>query len=101
VLTDRGYSVLEAGDAHSGLRVLKSASRVDLLVTDIGLPGGMNGRQLAEAAQQGHPSLKVLFITGYANGVAVSNLQDQSMQVITKPFAMESLVSKVQTILAG
>ena len=101
VLTDRGYGVLEAGDGHSGLRILESTSRVDLLVTDIGLPGGMNGRQLAEAAQQGHPSLKVLFITGYANGVAVSNLQDQSMQVITKPFAMEALVTKVQTILAS
>ena len=101
VLTDRGYTVMEAADGHAGLRILEATSRVDLLVTDIGLPGGMNGRQLAEAAQQGHPSLKVLFITGYANGIAVSDLRGQSMQVITKPFGMEALVAKVQTILNG
>ncbi len=99
VLRDHGYTVMEAADGHAGLRILESTSRIDLLVTDIGLPGGMNGRQLAEAAQQGHPSLKVLFITGYANGVAVNDLQDQSMQVVTKPFAMDQLVAKVRTIL--
>jgi CheY-like chemotaxis protein len=66
VLSDTGYSVLEASDGPAGLRVLQSAARIDLLITDVGLPGGMNGRQVADAARTLRPDLRVLFITGYA-----------------------------------
>ena len=66
VLSDLGYTVLEAGDGRSGLKILEAGTLVDLLITDVGLPGGMNGRQLADAARQRRPDLKVLFITGYA-----------------------------------
>ena len=66
VLEELGYRAIEAQDGASGLQVLQSGTRVDLLVTDVGLPGGMNGRQLADAARRERPDLKVLFITGYA-----------------------------------
>ena len=73
VLSDLGYTVLEAGDGRSGLKILEAGTRIDLLITDVGLPGGMNGRQLADAARQRRPDLKVLFITGYAENAAVGN----------------------------
>jgi nitrogen-specific signal transduction histidine kinase len=66
VLAENGYRVLEAADGPSGLRMLQGVSRVDLLITDVGLPGGLNGRQVAEAARSERPGLKVLFITGFA-----------------------------------
>ncbi len=73
VLGELGYAAIEAADGASGLRVLLSDARVDLLVTDVGLPGGMNGRQMADAARINRPDLKVLFITGYAeNGVILN-----------------------------
>ncbi|MDP4027064.1 PAS domain-containing protein, partial [Methylobacterium sp. NEAU 140] len=70
VLEDLGYTAIEAGDSAAGLRVLHSDVRVDLLVTDVGLPGGMNGRQMADAGRARRPALKVLFITGYADTAA-------------------------------
>jgi CheY-like chemotaxis protein len=63
VLAELGYAAIEAGDGASALRVLRSDARVDLLVTDVGLPGGMNGRQFADAAREGRPGLEVLFIS--------------------------------------
>ena len=71
VLSELGYTVLEAVNSQSGLQIVKSGARIDLLVTDVGLPGGMNGRQLADAARERRPGLKVLFLTGYAQSVAV------------------------------
>ena len=65
VLQELGYAALEAADAPSGLKVLQSDTSIDLLVTDVGLPGGMNGRQMADAARVTRPELKVLFIRGY------------------------------------
>jgi CheY-like chemotaxis protein len=65
-LEDIGYIVLEAGDGAAGLNIVNSTARIDLLVSDVGLPGGMNGRQLADAARQRRPGLKVLLITGYS-----------------------------------
>jgi len=101
VLSDRGYTVLEAGDGHSGLHIVESSTRIDLLVTDVGLPGGMNGRQLADAARQKRPDLKVLFITGYAEGAGVGkSLLDHGMQVMTKPFGVEAFVARVDGIMA-
>ena len=100
VLSDLGYTVLEAGDGRSGLNILESLSRIDLLVTDVGLPGGMNGRQVADAARRRWPGLAVLFITGYAEGVlAGKGLLENGMQIITKPFSLEVFATRVQGIL--
>ena len=102
VLSDLGYMVLEAGDGHAGLSILESTARVDLLLTDVGLPGGMNGRQLADASRQRRPDLKVLFMTGYADSVVVGNGSlDQGMQVMTKPFALDALAARVQGLMNG
>jgi signal transduction histidine kinase len=100
VLSDLGYTVLEASDGRSGLKILEAGTLIDLLITDVGLPGGTNGRQLADAARQRRPDLKVLFITGYAESAAVRNgLMEQGIQVMTKPFALEALAAKIQGIL--
>jgi len=100
VLSDLGYTVHEAADGRSGLQILGSGTRIDLLLTDVGLPGGMNGRQLADAARQQRPDLSVLFITGYAESVAASDGQmEAGMQVMTKPFSLDALTAKVQGIV--
>lgn len=100
VLSDLGYTVLEAGNGRSALKVLEAGTLIDLLITDVGLPGGTNGRQLADTARQRQPDLKVLFITGYAESTAVGNgLMEQGMQVMTKPFALEALAAKIQGII--
>jgi len=101
VLSDLGYTVHEAADGRSGLQILGSGTRVDLLLTDVGLPGGMNGRQLADAARQQRPDLSVLFVTGYAESVAASDgRMEPGMQVMTKPFSLGALAAKVQGIVA-
>jgi len=102
VLKELGYAVIEAADGGSGLTVLQSDARIDLLVTDVGLPGGVNGRQLADAARQVRPALKVLFMTGYATNAAVGNGHlELGMHVITKPFAMEMLANRINAIITG
>ncbi len=102
VLEELGYAAIEAGDGASGLRVLQSDARIDLLVTDVGLPGGMNGRQMADAARTARPDLKVLFITGYAENAAVGNGHlEPGMHVMTKPFAMEALASRIKELIAS
>lgn len=100
VLEEAGYAALEADDGPSGLKILVSGIRLDLLITDVGLPGGMNGRQIADAARQVRPSLKVLFVTGYAENAAVGNgLLEPGMEVITKPFVMTELANKITEML--
>ncbi len=100
VLRGLGYGVTEAASGAEGLRVLQSTQRIDLLVSDIGLPGGLNGRQLADAARAHRPQLKVLFITGYAENAALGNgVLAPDMQVLTKPFAMANLASKVRAMI--
>ena len=101
VLSDLGYTVLEAGDGGSALKILEAGTLIDLLITDVGLPGGTNGRQLADTARQRRPDLKVLFITGYAESAAAvrNGLIAEGMQVMTKPFALEALTAKIQGIL--
>jgi CheY-like chemotaxis protein len=100
VLTENHYALLEAGDGLSALRVLESKQRIDLMVTDVGLPGGMNGRQLADAARQLRPELRILFITGYAENAVVGNGHlEPGMAVLAKPFAMSSFANKVREIL--
>jgi PAS domain S-box-containing protein len=100
VLEELGYAAVEAADGASGLAVLRSDARIDLLVSDVGLPGGMNGRQLADAARRFRPGLKVLFITGYAeHAVLQSENLDPGMQVLTKPFALEKLAERIKAII--
>jgi CheY-like chemotaxis protein len=101
VLEELGYSVIEASDATSGLRVLMSDVRIDLLITDVGLPGGLNGRQMADAAREKRPGLKVLFITGYAeNAVIGAGRLQPGMHVLSKPFAVDQLASRIKSIIA-
>ena len=102
VLSDLGYAALEAKDGPSGLKILQSGTRVDLLVTDVGLPGGMNGRQIADAARVLRPGLKVLFITGYAENAVIGNGHlDPGMAVLTKPFNMDDLAGRIRELITG
>jgi PAS domain S-box-containing protein len=99
VLKELGYSTLEAEDGPAALKILQSPQRVDLAISDIGLPG-LNGRQIVEAARATRPSLKVLFMTGYAENAAMAaGFLEPGMSMITKPFAMEALATRVREIL--
>lgn len=99
VLKELGYGFVEAGDADTAVPIIESAQRIDLLISDVGLPG-MNGRQLAEIGRQIRPELKVLFITGYAEHAAVrGGFLDPGMQLITKPFTFDLLTAKVREMI--
>ncbi|WP_041929305.1 hybrid sensor histidine kinase/response regulator [Methylorubrum extorquens] len=100
ILEDLGYAAIEAGDSATGLKVLQSDVRIDLLVTDVGLPGGMNGRQMADAARNHRPDLKVLFITGYAENAILGNgTLPPGMAVLTKPFAMDNMAARIRSMI--
>jgi CheY-like chemotaxis protein len=100
VLDEQGYTVIGAGDGAAGIKVLQSGAKIDLLITDVGLPNGMNGRQVADAARTLRPSLKVLFITGYADNAAVGNGHlEPGMELLTKPFTIDALSLKVADML--
>ncbi|GJD47095.1 Blue-light-activated protein [Methylobacterium cerastii] len=102
ILEDLGYVAIEAGDSATGLKVLQSDVRIDLLVTDVGLPGGMNGRQMADAARNHRPDLKVLFITGYAENAILGNgTLPPGMAVLTKPFAMDNMAARIRSMIEG
>ena len=102
VLEDLGYIAIEAAEGATGLQVLRSDRRIDLLVTDVGLPGAMNGRQLADAGRALRPGLRVLFITGYAENAVLSHGHlEPGMQVLTKPFAMDALTSRIRAMIKG
>jgi len=99
-LQDLGYACLEAADGPSGLRILESRGRIDLLITDVGLPGGLNGRQVADAARTLRPDLRILFVTGYAENAVLNHGHiEHGMEVLTKPFAMDELHRRVATLL--
>ncbi|KAF2407314.1 His Kinase A (phospho-acceptor) domain-containing protein [Pseudomonas antarctica] len=99
VLKELGYAFVEAGDADTALPIIESDQRIDLLISDVGLPG-MNGRQMAEIGRQMRPELKVLFITGYAEHAAVrGGFLDPGMQLITKPFTFDLLTAKVREMI--
>ena len=101
VLGELGYAYLEAGDAVGAVPILESTQRIDLMISDVGLPG-MNGRQLADIGRQMRPGLKVLFITGYAENAGVrAGFLDTGMQMITKPFAFDQLTAKVREMIEG
>ena len=97
-LREFGYTVLEAADGAAALRLLRLGARADVLVTDVGLPGGLNGRQVADAARERRPGLPVLFITGYADG-ALDRQFAPGMEVIGKPFALDALAARIQAML--
>lgn len=100
ILSDNGYTVLEADTRQAAMRHILSAARIDLLMTDVGLPGGMNGRQLADAARQQRPDLKVLFVTGYDEQAAFGSGQmEAGMAIISKPFKIDLLSTKVKDVL--
>ncbi len=101
LLGDLGYKMLDAKDGPAGLAILETTLQIDLLITDVGLPG-MNGRQLADAARRTRPALKVLFITGYAEGALIAKgVLDKGMQILTKPFAVNVLAARVQGMLGS
>jgi CheY-like chemotaxis protein len=100
ILEELGYSAIEAADSAAGLKVLQSDVRVDLLVTDVGLPGGMNGRQMADAGRVTRPDLKVLFITGYAeNAILRGGQLAPGMAVLTKPFPVETMAARIRSMI--
>jgi CheY-like chemotaxis protein len=100
VLAENSYNILEAIDGPSAAKLLESDRRIDLLITDVGLPAGMNGRQIADAARVRRPDLKVLFITGYSENTAIKNgYLEPGMAVLAKPFAMSTLGNKIRDIL--
>lgn len=99
VLKELGYGFVEAVDANTAVPIIESEQRIDLMISDVGLPG-MNGRQLAEIGRQIRPELKVLFITGYAEHAAVrGGFLDPGMQLITKPFTFDLLTAKVREMI--
>jgi PAS domain S-box-containing protein len=106
-LRDSGCTVLEARDGPTGLNVLRSAlsngdANIDILVSDVGLPGGLNGRQLADAARAISPGLPVLLITGYAGeALATGFPQDDHIELLSKPFSLDALAARVEAILSS
>jgi CheY-like chemotaxis protein len=97
ILSDLGFEVLEAHDSVSALRVLDSGVALNLLVTDVGLPGGMNGRQVADFARARLPALPILFVTGYAENAAIGNgFVGSRMQVLTKPFSITEFTRRIR-----
>jgi CheY-like chemotaxis protein len=102
VLDEAGYNVVEARDGAGALKVLQSPESLCLVITDIGLPGGMNGRQVAEAGRALRPGLKMLFITGYAENSVLNNKHiEPGTRVLTKPFAVDDLTRIVGELIAG
>ena len=100
VLSDLDVDTLEADDAISALAIIQSDAQIDLLVTDVGLPG-MNGRDLADAARKLRPGLKVLFVTGYADRAQAGEFVGEGMDMIVKPFALDLLAGKITDMVAG
>ncbi|MEZ0253398.1 MAG: PAS domain S-box protein [Methylobacteriaceae bacterium] len=99
VLRELGYRAIEAPDGPSGLEIVRSSARIDLMVTDVGLPG-LNGRQLADHARTLRPELRVLFMTGYAeNATFGGGPLDPDMQMITKPFPVERLAARIREMM--
>lgn len=102
MLQELGFDSVEAVDGTTALRVLRSSLRIDLLITDVGLPGDMNGRDVADAAREIRPGLKVLFITGGSGSEATKTGRlAEGMSILKKPFRMEELLSQVQELTAA
>jgi PAS domain S-box-containing protein len=101
-LSEQGHACLEAPDGPQALAILQSGAAIDLLITDVGLPGGLNGRQVADAARKLRPGLRVLFVTGYAENAALNHGHiERGMEVLTKPFSVAELMRRVTRLLNG
>jgi PAS domain S-box-containing protein len=100
VLQELGYHALEAHNGAAALRILQTNQRIDLLVADLGLPD-INGRQLADVGSTKRKGLKVLFMTGYAEQAAGSSFLEGGMEIITKPFTMDALASRIREMIEG
>ncbi len=99
-LSELGLRTLEAENGPSALQILRSDERIDLLITDVGLPGGLNGRQVADAARALRPRLKILFVTGYAESAIFNRGQREAgMHIMTKTFGLDDLVNRVQELV--
>jgi len=100
VLMELGYTVVEAADGVAGLKALRSNRNIELIITDVGLPGGMNGRQMADAAQALRPDVKTLFITGYAETAVIGDeALGPGMKILTKPFSIDALAARVRELM--
>ena len=100
VLSNLGYATLEATDGAAGLTILQSDVDIDLLITDVGLPGGMNGRQMADAGRQSRSCLPVVFITGYAEYSVLKNAHlEPHTHILIKPFGLNVLASMVANLV--
>jgi signal transduction histidine kinase/DNA-binding response OmpR family regulator len=101
-LRELGYRILEAGDAVSALDVLERHPEAELLFTDLGLPGGMNGRDLATEARRRFPNLRVLLTSGYAGGALISGGRlEPGLQLLSKPYTYSDLAAKIRSVLDG
>lgn len=101
VLREIGYQVLQAADSAAALATLESGTRIDMLVTDLGLPG-MSGRELADLVKQSRPDIKILLMTGYAEGTARdSRFLTAGMEMITKPFTLDTFIERIRRIIDG
>src|SRR5204863_738176 len=101
-LHERGYQVLSATDGAMALHLLDKTQAIDLLLTDVVLPGGMDGRQLAEEIARRHPGVKVLYMTGYTrNAIIHHGRLDPDIDLITKPFTADALARKIRRVLEG
>ena len=102
ILQDLGVAWIEAADSATGLKILQSDKRVDLLISDVGLPGGMNGRQMADAGRSGRPGLQVLFITGYAETAVLDKGHlEPGIAVLIKPFSMDSMAERIRSMIVS
>ncbi|HJE69620.1 MULTISPECIES: ATP-binding protein [Pseudomonas] len=102
ILGDLGYTTLEASGSAGGLEILNSDGRIDLLIMDVGLPGLMNGRQLAKAAREVRPEPKVFFVTGFADTASQDEGQLRTdIEVLTKPYSVDAFAARVDRLLGG
>ncbi len=102
LLTDLGYQVIAVENGAAAVEILRSDRRIDLLLTDVGLPGGLNGRQVADIGRTTRPDLKVMFVTGYAQSAASGDeLLGPGMKVLTKPFDLDTLTVKIRKMLGS
>ncbi|MDH7974829.1 PAS domain-containing protein [Sphingomonas sp. AR_OL41] len=102
LLDELGYGAIEAGDGAEGVAALRSDARIDLLITDVGLPGGMNGRQVADIARELRPGLPVLFITGFAeNAVVGDGPLEEGMELLAKPFTIDALAARITRLVGA
>ena len=99
-LEEAGFAVREAAEAQGALEVLRTDRAIQLMVTDVGLPG-LNGRRLADAARVERPDMKVLFMTGYADSALIETALPDGFGLITKPFDLDDLAARAQALLAA